>query len=252
MCECEHRSTGTDTLNLSLLGAFYLTYSGTHVPVAVSAQRVLAFLALQRRWISRTYVAGILWPDTTQRQAAASLRSALWRLRRTDLPLVRTTPSRIAMASGVRTDVHHVTARIRRLLNPARTLDPVELDPEALSSELLPDWTSEEWLVVERERFRQLRLHGLEAVSMILHASGRIGEAIEASVLAVHQEPLRESAHRTLIALHLAEGNRDEALRQYHWYERLLREELNIRPSQQMIQQIRGLQDDSNAATTAA
>lgn len=251
MCEYEP-STGTDTLNLSLLGSFDLTSGGTHVPVAVSAQRVLAFLALQRRSISRTYVAGILWPDTTQRQASANLRSALWRLRRTDLPLVRTTHSRIATASDVRTDVHHVTERIRRLLDPAPTCDPVELNFEALSSELLPDWTSEEWLVVERERFRQLRLHGLETVSMRLHASGRVGEAIEASVLAVHQEPLRESAHRTLIALHLAEGNRNEALRQYHSYEHLLREELNTRPSQQMTELIRRLQGDGDAATTAA
>ena len=39
------------------------------------------------------------------------------------------------------------------------------------------------------------------------------GEAVEAAYAAVRAEPLRESAHRILVRIHLAEGNVVEALR---------------------------------------
>jgi DNA-binding SARP family transcriptional activator len=48
----------------------------------------------------------------------------------------------------------------------------------------------------------------------------------------VSGEPLRESAHRAVIEVHLAEGNPGEALRQYDLYRRLLRVELGLSPSQ--------------------
>jgi DNA-binding SARP family transcriptional activator len=54
---------------------------------------------------------------------------------------------------------------------------------------------------------------------------------VQAGLAAVSGEPLRESAHRTLIHAHLAEGNPGEAVRQYHLYRRLLADELAIEPS---------------------
>ncbi len=84
-----------------------------------------------------------------------------------------------------------------------------------LAAELLPDW-DDDWVVAAAESWRQLRLHALEALVGHLTASRRYGEATAAAVAAVAVEPLRESAHRALIGVHLAEGNRSEALRQYH------------------------------------
>ena len=47
-------------------------------------------------------------------------------------------------------------------------------------------------------------------------------------------EPLRESAHRALVRIHLAAGNAVEALRQYDLCCRLLRDQLGVEPTQQM------------------
>jgi DNA-binding SARP family transcriptional activator len=47
-------------------------------------------------------------------------------------------------------------------------------------------------------------------------------------------EPLRESAHRILIRIHLAEGNSAEALAQYHRFRALLHDELGLEPSAEM------------------
>ena len=99
-----------------------------------------------------------------------------------------------------------------------------------LLTDLLPD-CYDDWALVECERFRQLRLHALEALCERLTEAGRYGEAIDAGLAAVRGEPLRESAHRALIKAHLAEGNYVEAGRQYEVCRRIVRDELGIEPS---------------------
>jgi DNA-binding SARP family transcriptional activator len=86
-------------------------------------------------------------------------------------------------------------------------------------------------VLVERERFHQLRLHALEALCDRLITAGRYGEAIDAGLAVVAAEPLRESAHRALIKAHLAEGNHGEAYRQYQLCREILRDELGVEPS---------------------
>jgi DNA-binding SARP family transcriptional activator len=97
--------------------------------------------------------------------------------------------------------------------------------------ELLPGW-DEEWILFERERLRQLRLHALESLSVLLAKRGRYALALEAALICVAIEPLRESAHRALAAVHLAENNVVEAIRRYEAFQRLLDEELGLEPSE--------------------
>jgi two-component SAPR family response regulator len=102
-----------------------------------------------------------------------------------------------------------------------------------LSGDLLPDW-DEEWIQFERERLRQLRVHALEALCHRLSAAGRHAEAIDAGQAAVAAEPLRESAQKTLIAAHLAEGNLCEARRQFGLYRDVLWDSLCLSPSEDL------------------
>jgi DNA-binding SARP family transcriptional activator len=95
------------------------------------------------------------------------------------------------------------------------------------------DWY-DDWVILARERFRQARLHALEALCLSLASSGRYAEAAEAGLAAVAGEPLRESAHRALIQAHLAQGNPGEAIRQYRLCRRLLHEQLGLEPSPQL------------------
>ena len=108
-----------------------------------------------------------------------------------------------------------------------------------LSSELLPDW-SDDWVTVERERFRLLALSALEQLSSAFIKRSRFTDAVEFALAAVRLEPLRESAHRALIRAHIAHGNVGEALRQYRIYEDLIRAELGIGPSVQMYDLMAG------------
>src|SRR5205823_13384176 len=88
--------------------------------------------------------------------------------------------------------------------------------------DILPGWTAA-WIAVERERFRQLRLHALEERSLRLSAAGRHQEAVTLAEMAVRAAPSRESARRVLIEAHLAQGNIAAAVAEYDAYEELLR-----------------------------
>jgi DNA-binding SARP family transcriptional activator len=215
---------------LSLLGGFELRWAGRAVSVPRSGQRLLALLALHARSLERLWVAGTLWLDLPEERAGASLRSALWRLPRPGgTAMVDASATHLRLAGDVAVDLAELAARAGSLERPDVPGD-LDLAPSLLASDLLPDWY-EDWVVLERERFRQLRLHALEALCQRLTRARRFGQAVQAGLAAVAGEPLRESAHRTLIQAHLAEGNPGEALRQYRLYRRLLADELAIEPS---------------------
>ena len=225
---------------LTLLEAFDLSDGAEPVSLCLPVQRLLAFLALRGRPTRRAYVAFTLWTDSSEDRAFGSLRSALWRLRRDGHRLVEETNGRLRLAPAVRVDVHEAAEAAHRVLDPAREIDDADRDRVFLDGELLPDWY-DDWVALERERFRQLRVHALERLCERLTLEHRFTEAVETGLAAVEGEPLRESAHRVLIHAHLAEGNAAEALRQYRIFRGLLRDRLGLEPSGQMDALVRPL-----------
>lgn len=222
----------TDRVELKLLGGFELLVGGRDLELNAGGQRLLAFLALRRRPILRTLAAGTLWPDGSDRRASANLRSVLWRLHRFEVPLVEAEHGRLRLAESVDVDLRRASELARDLVTGAT--NPAMIDSwHVLAADLLPDW-DEDWVGDDREHFHQLRLHGLEAATAGLAALGRFSEALEAALAAVAAEPLRESAHRAVIAVHLAEGNAAQAILQYGRCERLFAAELGIPPPIEM------------------
>ena len=225
--------TTPQSATLSLLNAFELRCDGRVVALPPSAQRLLAFVALHEHPLQRIYVAGTLWLDATDERAGASLRSSLWRLNRPGHLLVEATATHLRLAPEVDVDLRRALALARRLLDGSADAVDVSDGRVVLGAELLPDWY-DDWLLFERERYRQLGLHALEALAERLGRDGDVARGLEAALSAVRSEPLRESAHRVLIRLHLAEGNRGEALRQYEVCRRLLRDKLGVEPSPEL------------------
>ena len=106
---------------------------------------------------------------------------------------------------------------------------------DVLRGELLPDW-DEPWLVVERERLRQARLHVLETLARQRLSDGDALAAAIASLAATQIEPLRESSQRLLIEADLALGNRVSAIARFRSYSNLLRTEIGVEPSRQLAE----------------
>jgi DNA-binding SARP family transcriptional activator len=221
----------TGSVQLKLLGGFSLSCEGVEADLPLTAQRLVAFLALQERPLLRLYVAGVLWPDGSEKRSYASLRSALWRLRRVGRDVVEAKTAHLRLAPGVSVDVDEAVRTARALLNGHPPQGPV--DPDLLAAELLPDWY-DDWAVEERERLRELSLRALETHVDRLTFDGSFDQAAEAGLAALRSDPLRESANRALIRVFLAEGNSAEALRRYHRFSNLLERELGIEPSMQM------------------
>lgn len=228
------RGEGVLEPRLHLLGGFRLEVAGTDVGVPVNGQRLLAYLSI-RGAVPRSDVAGTLWPEVSEHNAFGSLRTTMWRLHRAGAVLVETIGATLALSRAVRIDVRvfaeTATSVLRSAPEPPE-LSALEAEIKSLAGacDLLPGWY-DDWVIFERERLRQLRLHTLEAVASRLAAQGRHAEALDTALEAVRLEPLRESAHRVVVAIHLAEGNLVEALRHYRFVRELLRDELGVDPS---------------------
>ena len=237
-----------DSSIVSLLGGFDLWWSGSlQIGIPRASQRLLAFLAIRGGVTSRAAVAGTLWPDATENHAYSNLRSALARLERTCRKMLQASKLELGLAEGVTVDIRHAQTLARRLLDPGVTPEQSDLSSAAvvaLSGDLLPGWY-DDWVLVEAEDWRQLRLHALEALAGRLTVAGRWGQAADAASAAVRAEPLRESAHAVLIQVHLAEGNQSEAVREFTRYRALLHAELGLEPTQRLRRLVQGLQSRS-------
>lgn len=223
-------------LRLALIGGFVLRKGDREIVVAASGQRLIALLALHDRPLTRLRVAGTLWSEFSTERSLADLRTTLWRINQSDKAIVTATHSTLGLGAGIEVDVLKLVAFTRRLGQAAAGLVRADLDSVAvseLSGDLLPDWY-EGWVQDEREALRQTRLHALEALAAALSDAGRHADAIQAALAAIRMEPLRETAHRTLIEAHLTEGNWSEARRQFQACRRLLKEELRVEPSESL------------------
>jgi DNA-binding SARP family transcriptional activator len=226
-------------VRLILLGSFSLLHRGRRIAVPHSGQRLLALLGIHPSPVARARVAAALWPNTYEPRALACLRSALWRVQRGGCHVVDASGSQLALASSVEVDFRATVTLAHKLIAETEPLpEETTIVVEELSADLLPDWY-EDWVEFERQQLDHLRLHALESLSERLLASGRFEEAGEAALAGVAMDPLRESAHRTMIRVHIAEGNVALALRHYASFRRLSREKLGVDPSRRMEELVR-------------
>ncbi|MEU6540517.1 bacterial transcriptional activator domain-containing protein [Streptomyces sp. NPDC047000] len=111
---------------------------------------------------------------------------------------------------------------------------------EELGQPLLLGW-DDEWLILERERWDQMRLYALESLAQHFLAVGRFLAAHQAALTATAVDPFRETAHRIAIEVHAAEGNIACAVKHYLDYRRLLQRELRVSPSPRMTDLVHDL-----------
>lgn len=231
-------------MEVVLIDGFDVKHLGRSLIVPGAGQRVIAFLALHNRPVRRAYVAGSLWPDEAEEHASALLRGALSRLRRAEVDAVGTAGDRVYLDPEVSVDVREISAAAELLARGEPIPGDVAPLVEALAGELLPDWY-DDWVLVERERYQQLRLHALEALCGELTAAGRFSLAVQAGLSAVAADPLRESAHRVLIEAYLHEGNPGEAMRQYERYRHAAAHELGLVPTERLDAIMQGVRPAS-------
>ena len=221
-----------DSVEIRLLPAFEVFCGDRSLSLPTRAQRLVALLAINGGPVARLTVAERLWPDASETRACASLRATLWGLSRASWSPVVIDSEALMLDCTTKSELEFAHALAMSVIDGSYV--PVDAACEqCLSEDLLPGW-SDEWLVVERERYRQLRLHALDKLCLLHAEAGRFALAIITGLASVSSDPTRESAHRALMRAHLLEGNPSEAVRQYHRYMRVARAELGIGASPQM------------------
>ncbi len=189
---------------------------------------LLAWLALHPGRHGRGALAARFWPDVLDSSARASLRSALWALRRAlgeaGDPHLRTSRDEIGLEEG---DGLWVDAlRFDQLVDGGRFEEAVAFG----EGELLAGF-DEPWAVDARSAHRE-RMAG--ALEQLAHAADRAGEGAQAVALTRRQvalDPLDEEPHRRLMRRLGAAGDHAAALADYARLRERLRRELAVVPS---------------------
>ncbi|HKE74887.1 MAG TPA: BTAD domain-containing putative transcriptional regulator [Acidimicrobiales bacterium] len=213
-----------------------------------SSQTQLAFalLTLERdHGVTRDALAEAVWPDGLPPTWASALRTVVSRVRAfvarslgggdVDLLVARGGTYRLRLPAGTVVDVEQAAERIaaaQALLaggSPADALDVVGDPIERLRAPFLPDHDGD-WVAAQRARLADRLVTALELAGEAARAGGDAAAALVFAAEAVDRAPLRESAHRELMAAHVAAGNRAEALRAYQRLRRMLADEVGADP----------------------
>lgn len=184
---------------------------------------LLGWLALNPGAHPRAEVAPRFWPDVLDESARASLRSALWTLRRSlgDEALVATR-DRVGLARDAWVDVLEAD----RLRNEGRWDDALALCDGAL----LPG-VEDEWVLDAREAHRERIVSLLEALALEAERSGDARRAVELTRRQAALEPLSEECHRRLMRRLGGAGDRGAALAEYAELRSRLLARLRVGPS---------------------
>jgi DNA-binding SARP family transcriptional activator len=212
-------------LRARLLGALEVELNGTAIdsPATQRPWALFAYLALAARPVSRAELANTFWPDVLDQSARASLRSALWALRRQLGGRVVVNGERVALddADGVWIDVVEFERRAGE--EPERALE--------LCRGPLLDGIEDEWALQARERHRERVIELLEERAQAAERSGDARGAIERTRRQVECDPLDEQSSQRLIERLAAAGDRGAAIRTYRMLAERLRRELGVTPS---------------------
>ncbi|PYM92439.1 MAG: hypothetical protein DME04_15475 [Candidatus Rokuibacteriota bacterium] len=225
-------------LHLTLLGGFQARRgSGDAVALPTrKAQALLAYLALPLgRAHPRDKLASVLWGGIREESARASLRQALFSLRRAlggeASAVLRQEGDLVALSpAAVEVDVADFERAVAT--GSAESLArAAELYRGDLLAGLGVDETPfEEWLLGERERLRELALEGLAKLLAQQRKDGMLEPAVQTALRLLMLDPLQEPVHRTLMRLYAQLERRGAALRQYQQCVSVMQRELGVEP----------------------
>lgn len=217
--------------------------TGRKRPVQRKALALLAALAVGARGTSRERLVGLLWPDSPEESARASLNQTIYEIRR---------------ALG-NTDVIIGTTDL--------TLDPAVLGSDVTELEAAysaGDWSRvtqlhrgpfldglhvrhsgefERWADSRRVRYREMLHHALEQLAIESTEHGDLTGAVSRWRILAAEDPLASRGALGLMSALAAAGDRPAALAHYRLYETLLRQELDTQPDPVVVQAAARIRD---------
>jgi DNA-binding SARP family transcriptional activator/tetratricopeptide (TPR) repeat protein len=192
-------------LQVRLLGGVAAERDGEQLSLPLPVGRLLAFLALRPGPHDREAVAARLWPGSTGPAARASLRTAVWALR-------KTAGDEALIASRTAVGLHpgQVTVDLVGCRRRAAAGD-IAAAAALCHAELLPGW-AEDWAEAARRQQRAELAETLTACSAAAERDGDAATAARWSRLRCELDALDEAAHADLVRQLAGAGDRAGAL----------------------------------------
>jgi DNA-binding SARP family transcriptional activator/predicted ATPase len=203
--------------------------------VSLKTVALLAYVVETQQTQARDKLVGLFWGDMPEAKAKSSLRTALYNIQQLlpDVLEITRKSVRYVGESTVTVDAHQFS-QLTSLPDPAieqlrEAMAWYQADfLEGVHIPAAPEF--EEWLIGQRERFRQTAVTILTTLATHDMAEGNLPQAAIQLRQLLQLEPWRETAHRDLMQLQARLGDYNAALRQYEQCAQMLADELGIEP----------------------
>jgi DNA-binding SARP family transcriptional activator/TolB-like protein len=243
-----------------LLGpAQVLAASGEALPLKRKDLALLAYLCLRPDTVaSRETVSALLWPDSAEEQARASLRQSLSSIRKTFGPaeIIKSSD-----ASTLRMDLSKTDVDVRKFLEGIGSNEVAALE-ESVSwhkgelceglGPISPEY--DRWLDAERGAVQSHYIAGLLKLVDAYEADKRLEDVIANAKKMLSLDPLQEHVHRRLMRAYFLQMRYDAALKQFDNLKDILASQLGVtpeKPSIELMQAIRKERNQSSANSLA-
>lgn len=233
---------------INVFGPMRILCAARPVP-GLGGERVrdlIGYLALRRgQPQARERLAEVLWGDQDDADARKVLRQTLWRIHaacdgRSGPPpsaVLRIEPASVELADDA--DLWLDIAAFEALTAPTIGVPGFALSPElaarleqavALYAGELLNGCYRDWCFPDRERLHQRHLSALDKLLAYAEVCGDFEAGLARAARILSHEPAREATHRALMRLHLLNGDRTAALRQFELCARALADAFGVAP----------------------
>jgi predicted ATPase/DNA-binding SARP family transcriptional activator len=208
---------------------------------------LLTYLVVTGKRYSRDYLATLFWPGNDQSKARAGLRRVLSSIKNAlGENLLRVDRESVELAPDI--EIWLDTVEFQGQLAECRThdhppdsicddcLSPLTKAVELFGDNFMAGFTLrdtpgfDEWQFFQREELRSDLAGALERLIYKYSVDGKFASAIQYSRRWLEMDQINESAHLILMRLYAWSDQRTAALRQYGECQRILKEELDVSP----------------------
>jgi DNA-binding SARP family transcriptional activator len=243
-------------LSITCFGSFVVRRSGSPLELCSSrnGQAILRYLVAQpKSCASSDTLMAVLWPEEEQEIAQRKLHVAVSALRRSlniGLPvearrgyiLCEQRMYHLNQAVAIRTDVEEFLAYYQEgRKSDERTIKNYEQACRLYTGPFLREDIYADWASLRREQLSQIYLHMCRSLTMHYIKIHHYENALRWATAILQEDRCDEIAHRQLMYLYAAMGQRSDAIKQYQLCEQLLQRELGTQPlleTREMVQKI--------------
>lgn len=232
------------------LGSFYLDFNGAVVDgsdwVSRRALYLLMYLAVQRdKTANSEELIEVFWPESDPEDAKSKLYNTVYLLRKSldkdGLPkdFIESVSGGYEINSSYETwsDWSYFEERVKKLLlNGKDEISVLEMENLFLlyRGDFLPAVKYEAWTEVYREKLREYYLNLIEILTEKLYEKQRYRDTVNYLHKGIEYDPYRENFYLLYIKALVKLGRIAEAINSYKKCEKILKEELDVLPGQEL------------------